>query len=140
MHAIQEELTNVQSLSDNELVEIVLNSWKTVCDENESQRHLVTGSQWSQWVSYKESTTNSLQNAIKEHEDDQLTDTGRNVFLDLARSIIRAGHKTEPELVEEARKAMIENTPAPVGGGTDNKKPATLKERWKAILDIIRGR
>lgn len=143
MHAIQEELVTLGTLNDDEMVEMVIAAWQTVCEENESQRHLVTDTQWNQWVQYKTATTGRLDKAVDSYKEGTLSEEARGVFDSIAREIIRAGHKTAPELVEEARKAsesashaVLETPNAPV----KELAATTRKSRWKTALKKILGR
>jgi len=138
MHAIQEELTGLGTLSDDEMVEMVITAWKTVCDENESQRHLVTNPQWDQWTRYKTSTTERLDKAVDSYKEGTLSEEARTVFDSIARDIIRAGHKTEPELLEETRQAAEPNVQA--AAPVRAIAPVERKSRWKSVLKKILGR
>lgn len=145
MHSIQETLVNVDTLSDEELVETVLISWKVVCDENESQKHLVTASQWGQWEGYRDSTLGRMKTAVEGYEDGRLAESGRGTFIAVAKDIVRAGHKTEAELIVQAREAIDAANTLAIAPTVAHQEIAAsplvaYKRKWTASLKkMFRG-
>jgi hypothetical protein len=141
MHAIQEELETIDTLEDDAVVEMVLASWKTVCEENDIQRHLVNESQWSQWISYKERTLKMLESAVDGYKVGALTPAGRETFVTIAKEITRAGHKTAPELMEEARSAVAAAIiPALAAQTNVAAQSDERKGKWKGLIRKMLGR
>lgn len=98
MHEVQKKLESAETFKDKVLVDLVIDSWLVVVEENDSQRALVTEEQFKSWETMKESTTKSLRKAIKSYNKSGLNEAGRKVFENLAASIRRADHKTDVEL------------------------------------------
>jgi hypothetical protein len=141
MHAIQEELATIETLEDDAVVELVLASWRTVCEENDSQRHLVNDSQWSQWESYKTRTLQMLGGAVESYTNGALTPAGRETFVTIGKEITRAGHKTAPELIEEARTAIKAATiPALAGEANAVFQSNERKGKWQGLIRKMLGR
>lgn len=138
MHAIQETLGSAEDLSDDKLVETVLQSWKVVCDENKNQMLLVTNAQWNQWESYRDATLSRLKKAVDDYKENSLTASGRAVFTSVAQEIVRAGHKSMPELIAQAQ-ANMEKTLVQDMEKTPEVKVEPEQKRKLKWLDAIKN-
>lgn len=104
MHEVQKKLENAAALKDKHLVDLVIDTWLVVVEENDSQRALVAEGQFKSWTDMKEVTTEKLRKAIETYTGSGLSAESREVFESIAASIRGASHKTAVELGGEVPK------------------------------------
>lgn len=126
MHEVQEQMKNTNDVPDAILIELVVYGWETVCKENEEQRHLVSDSQFSQWLSFRDGMNAKIK-AIVESYEGILSESDRTTLGNIATTIADATHKTQEELIAEQTTKV-----AP----TVNEKASTKEQKpsWLARL------
>lgn len=102
MHEVQETMKKAKDLDDDSLVEVVISGWEIVCKENAEQRHLVTRSQFEQWVAFRDETGLRI-HEILDFSDGPLSVDDRAYLENIAKMISSARHKTETELIAEMK-------------------------------------
>lgn len=112
MNEIQESLTQVKELSDADLIDVVVNGWEGVVEENNFEHDLVTDSQWETWVNMRDRTTIGITAVIErfsEPDVEGLSEDDKNFLLGLASNIVRSTHMTPEQIKEEnAPKAVAD--------------------------------
>lgn len=104
MHEVQTNLQNAADLDDDALLEAVVHGWEVVCQENASQRHLVSEAQFEQWVSFRNQTSLKMHEII-DFSDGPISESDRSYLESIANMIASATHKTEGEIIVEAENA-----------------------------------
>lgn len=107
VHQIQQTIQGLtpEQISNAEfLLDFTMKAWEEVCDENESQKHLVTDAQWDQWVTYKSKVLNDLTTitqAAYDGDSISLSNNHTQCLLELLRKISSAAYKPKEDLEAE---------------------------------------
>lgn len=124
-HPIQERIENadLNSLSDADLVILLLESWEAVCEENARELDLVSESDAKRWVQFRDSTNKSIQSILAEFYEynENLSDKKREQTLSYLNKISGAKQET------------MERTPEP---SLPAKPKETLEQRQERYEDI----
>lgn len=135
LHDIQKSVANTQELEDEQLIEKVVSAWESVCEENESQRNLVTASQFDQWVNFRDIRTQWVKDIVErfsEANSVSLSDDDREVLQGIARQIVTAVHKTPEQILEDNSKNEAPQEAAEAQGTLTRKE--TNKISWISRL------
>lgn len=134
MHVIQEDLKNIStdnsSMEDDALIDLLTNAWAVVSLENESQRHLVTESQFQSWRNFKQAQETTMEKNINEYTG-VLTNNQRAFYQNLANTIVGATYKSPEELIASNNQAKALSPTVPA---------LEIKEKKKNWISRIRGK
>lgn len=91
-------------------LEAVSKYWGFIQEENEAQRHLVSGYHWNQWSQVNGVVSTQLSNLIDDYNGSYLTNSAVQQLDRLIERIESAPHKSGEELEEEIaqRRAELE--------------------------------
>lgn len=114
------------------LLEVTVERWAEVLEENEQDKHLVEPQQLKQWEDFAAKTTARIKKIISEYSGDALTDTDRDWLKDLGQTIESSKRVPREEL--EKKKAEREEAERLRLQEEKERKEAELKRQKEVEL------